>query len=670
MKQTIFLALLVPLLVAGPALADTEAAGNWELRVCADPQGLPFSDRDNPGFENRIAEILADELDADLTYEWARFNDDLFNRHFGEGTCDVIMGVPDGMSGTLNTITYYQSPYVMVYREDAPFGEIEDMDDTALADLTLGVQGYGTPPHEALRQRGLITQVASVFGGEEGDDRLGRMVQDVAAGELDVGFGWGPTVGYWAGQSDVELVVAPVEPAVDLPAIFQFQSMTIAVRQHDIALQERLNRALSARWSDILQVLLEYRVPLMTGLPPGAPSAADPSESLRIGVVIPMPTATRTNVARVYDLAGNAARQGVLFAEAASSRNRDDNRVDVKLLLANSPDAGAARRAADGLLALGEVDALVGGIGTGQAEQLAEAAAAYGVPFLNIGSASLTLRERCLPGMFSIQPSAATYIRAMATLYGGDTESERSWFAIYEEGAEGEALLEELSTVLDASADTLTGSAAAENNRPVYYDLLDEATSSGADTVALFLNPADEFALIGQAEDAGYDLAFAPFPDPLTQTREFLASGKRYSVGMDIPRIQLWEPTLDTPGAADLNEEYAGQWGQPFDAPAWAGYEAVTILTAAAREAGASDADSLLGTLQEVDAGAAGGKEPGQHFGADHELVQELYSVGINPEGSWGLRLSRQMGAGTLLDVLPADSFALPASDRSISCEY
>lgn len=636
--------------LSAPALAE----GNWELRVCADAQGLPFSDRDTPGFENRIAGLIADELGADLTYDWTRFNDDLFNRHFGEGTCDVIMGVPDGTSRTLTTITYYQSPYVMVYRADAPFGHISDMDDPTLADLTIGVQGQGTPPHEALRQRGLTAQVARIYGGEEGEDRLGRMVGAVASGELDVGFGWGAAVGYWAERAPVELVVQPVEPAFDLPALFQFQPMTMAVRSNDIAMQERLNRAIAARWDDIQQVLADYRVPVMPAVAPGAPSLTAPRDTLRIGVVLPMPTGTRTKTARVYDLAGELARQGALFAEAGSGRDRSGGGSGLKLLLANSPSAEAARRAAEALLSLGEADALIGGLGAGQAAELAEVAAAYGVPFLNVGSVDVDLRERCLPGVFHVQPSVASYVSAMVDLYGTDA-AEDSWFIVHEDGPEGEAYLREAERVLAARGVTLAGSRAVETNRPVYFDVLDEARDAGAGTVALFLDAPDELALIGQAEDAGYGLRFAPFPDPLNQTRQFLGAANSYGVGGDIPRIQLWEPTLATPGAAGLNEEFAGQWGQPFDAPAWATFEAVTVLVAAAREAGSSAPADLLAALPAVDAGVAGGKAAGQHFSADgHELSQELYAVGTNADNRWGMRLSRRLDAGTLLEVLPA----------------
>src|SRR5512140_590285 len=51
-------------------MRDTGAQPNRVLRVCADPNNLPFSSRRTPGFENEIAAVLARELGANLAYTW------------------------------------------------------------------------------------------------------------------------------------------------------------------------------------------------------------------------------------------------------------------------------------------------------------------------------------------------------------------------------------------------------------------------------------------------------------------------------------------------------------------------------------------------------------------------------------------------------------------------
>lgn len=646
------LAAALALALVGPAAAQPASPAGWELRACAAPDELPFSNEDEEGFENRIAEILADEMGARLAYDWSAFTEDLINLHFAEGTCDVILGIPDGFGRGLNTLTYYQSPYVLVYRADAGF-DIDDMDDPDLPSLRLGVQGLGTPPHEALRQRGLLGSVAHVYGGEEGNQRLRAMLRDVESGAIDVGFGWGPVAGYFAARSDVELVVKPVEPAFDFPSIFQYIPMTMAVRRDDVAMQERLNRAIVARWDDIQAVLREYDVPLMEQPAPFLGERAFGEGTLRVGVVIPMPTGGRTFVAGVNDLVGNAARMGALTAESEANQSAGQGARDVRVVLANSPSADAARRAASALLARGEVDALVGGIGEGQAEALAELAEQHGVPFLNVGSPSLLLRGQCRPTTFHVQPSASAYLDAMARVYREGRAPQR-WYVVYPEGAEGEALISAASAAIAAVGDELAGSAAVQAARPVYFDLLDAAAQARADVVAVLLDAADQVALMGQAEDAGYAMRLAPFPDPLTQTREFLAATNRYGAGTKVARIQLWEPTLASASAADLNARFSARWGQPFDAPAWATFEGVSVLAQAARLAGSAAPADLLSALTAVDAGSMGGKEGDVAFRAgDHELRQPLYVVNVNENAAWGTLLSLRLAAGRLAGTLP-----------------
>ena len=646
-------ATMLMLSAAGTAFgqSSTEAAEpSWELRVCAAPNTTPFSNQDEAGLENRIAELLADELNASLTYLWHAFNADLINRQFAEGNCDVLMGVSDGFEGGLNTVSYYQSPYVHVYRADSGI-EIESMDDPILHDLTFAVQGVATPPHEALLARGLTGNVKLVFGNEEGSDRLGRMIDAVANGDVDVGFGWGPVVSYYAARHEADLVVRPIEPIFDLPAIFQVQPMTMAVRTSDYALQQRLNRAIAARWDDINAVLEEFNVPVVPAPAPMVSPVPDDSRNLRIGVILPIPTGARTYDAGIYNLIGDAARQGALMAESMASRSQASGELDVTLLLSSSPSAAAAERAAAAMVALDEVDAIIGGVGSGQAEVIAGIAAGAGLPFINIGDPAIELREQCFPTTFHIQASAVTYLQAMVDLYGVQ-DGPTNWFVVHEDDSESQLMVAALERFIGEAGDQLVGSRVVEKYRPVYHDILTEAEELGAHTLIVLLDPPDQLALIGQAEDAGYDLDMAPFPDPLTQTREFLAASKKYGAGMEVPRLQLWDPTLESGRAAEINEQFVGQWGLPFDAPAWAAFEAVTVLTAAARAADSTAAEPLTDAMYGVDAGALGGKEPGLFFSdVNRELSQELYLVEVNAENEWGIRPSRQLGAGALLEI-------------------
>ena len=250
MNRTLLHILMGTLPIVGFAngqAATVEADHRWEMRICAPPNTMPFSDVDEQGFENRIAHLLADEMNAHAEFEWVAFTEDMINLYFAEGTCDIIMGVPDGFERGMTTLSYYRSPYSIVYRADAGF-DIDSMDDPDLADKVIGVQGLGTPPHVALAKRGLSGNVARVYGGEEGvDDRLGTLVRAIESGEVEVGFGWGPVVSYFADRSDVDLVVKPVSPEFEPPDIFQSLPMTIAVRRNDVALRDLLNVAIASR---------------------------------------------------------------------------------------------------------------------------------------------------------------------------------------------------------------------------------------------------------------------------------------------------------------------------------------------------------------------------------------------------------------------------------------
>ena len=70
MKREILRLLPGVVMLAGvflPAVAD---AGTRELRVCADPNNLPFSNKAGQGFENKIVDLIANDLGATVKYTW------------------------------------------------------------------------------------------------------------------------------------------------------------------------------------------------------------------------------------------------------------------------------------------------------------------------------------------------------------------------------------------------------------------------------------------------------------------------------------------------------------------------------------------------------------------------------------------------------------------------
>src|SRR3954469_168427 len=154
------LALLVPVSAHAPASPPPRRV----LRISADPNNLPFTNERREGFENKIAELLAREMGAELHYAWRAQRRGFFRESLKGGECDLVLGVPAGFERALTTAPYYRSSYVFVSRKDRHL-DVRTFDDPALRTLKIGVQlvgddGVNPPPAHALAARGIIDNVA------------------------------------------------------------------------------------------------------------------------------------------------------------------------------------------------------------------------------------------------------------------------------------------------------------------------------------------------------------------------------------------------------------------------------------------------------------------------------------------------------------------------------
>lgn len=244
------------------ALGSAQAQ-TWEMRICSDPFNFPFSSEIEAGFENRIAAILAEELDATLTVVWW-YQGERMTQKLRQGECDVIMGVQDGQALMLSTLSYYRSPFVFVYRADSGF-EINSFDDPILRELRLGVQPAGGPTHQALMARNLSDNIALLLNnrGLDAQEPLARLTEAVAESVIDVAVSWGPAAGYFAELQSVDLKVSPAAFVFEPPFVPLFINMAMGVRLGDESLRDLLDIAIAERWDEIQEVLLEYRVPMM-----------------------------------------------------------------------------------------------------------------------------------------------------------------------------------------------------------------------------------------------------------------------------------------------------------------------------------------------------------------------------------------------------------------------
>jgi mxaJ protein len=255
---------LKALLVAAAFLPDLSHAR--ELRVCADPNNLPFSNDRSEGFENKIVELIATELGATLNYTWHAQRRGFLRETLKDNACDLVPGLPSNLEGVRTTAPYYRSTYVFVTRQDGP--AVASFNDAALREHLVGVQlvgddGWNTPPAHALTRRGIVDNVRgyTLYGDYRRPNPPARIVEAVAAGEIDVAIVWGPLGGYFATRESAPLRVTPVRPAFDGPQLPMVWDISMAVRKDDEGLWKEVDAALQQRRTEVDAILAAYGVP-------------------------------------------------------------------------------------------------------------------------------------------------------------------------------------------------------------------------------------------------------------------------------------------------------------------------------------------------------------------------------------------------------------------------
>jgi mxaJ protein len=237
------------------------------LRVCSDPNNLPFSNVRGEGFENKIAQLIARDMHTSVEYYWFAQRRGFVRNTLGAGKCDVIIGVPSSFEMALVTQPYYRSTYVFVARNDRRLG-ISSLDDPRLHKLKIGVQIIGddyanSPPAHALAKRGIVDNVVgfSVYGDYRNESPTKRIIDAVADRKVDLSAVWGPTAGYFIKKSKVAMTATPVSPQIDLPFLPLVFDISMAVKRGNNALRDQLDEIITRRRADIDAILREYGVP-------------------------------------------------------------------------------------------------------------------------------------------------------------------------------------------------------------------------------------------------------------------------------------------------------------------------------------------------------------------------------------------------------------------------
>jgi len=252
---------LLLMTISSSLVGSAWGAETKELRVCGDPDNLPFSNKKREGFENKIAEVIAKEVGAELTYYWWPHQRGLIRNTLRAGQCDVLISVPQGWEPVLWTRPYYRSGYVIVYPK-AKGHKITSLDDPVLKQLKIGVY-VNSPPAETLAEKGIMKNMVGYNPLDHQQDRPGKIIEDLIAGEIDVAVVWGPVAGYYAKKLNASHLV-DIVPLQDEdpgnPFSFEF---SMGVREGNKALKAQLEEALSKRQAEIQKILEDYGVPLL-----------------------------------------------------------------------------------------------------------------------------------------------------------------------------------------------------------------------------------------------------------------------------------------------------------------------------------------------------------------------------------------------------------------------
>ena len=250
------------LLASGSASAQTgELVDRSELKVCADPNNLPYSDEKKEGFENKIAELMGGELGLKVDYAWFPQIIGFVRNTLRAHLCDLVMGTVAGDEIMQTTNPYYFTTYVMFYRSDKDLA-VEGAQDPRLTGLRLGVVA-GTPPADLLVRHELMshTKPYALTVDTRAESPTHQMVQDVMDGTIDVGFLWGPIAGYYRKHDDLPLTLVPLK---DEPGAARMEyHIAMGVRANEPEWRRRINAAILKRQGDMTAILRDYGVPLL-----------------------------------------------------------------------------------------------------------------------------------------------------------------------------------------------------------------------------------------------------------------------------------------------------------------------------------------------------------------------------------------------------------------------
>jgi len=247
------------------------------LKVCADPELMPFSNRNEEGLENKIAELLAKEIGAEVEYVWfpqriGFIRNTLRAEEKGKYKCDLVMSVPEHFELAATTKPYYASTYAMVYIKGRGLDSVtepemlETLNDEGKV-IKFGLFDRGPAQIWVFKHNMMDDMVPYQF--QIGDARLNPteiILNDLYDGKIDVTMVWGPTAAYFATQNKDrgEMVILPLDDDdPKLPEMKFVYNMSMAVRHADNEWKEQLNEFIDKHQDEINEIISSYGIPIV-----------------------------------------------------------------------------------------------------------------------------------------------------------------------------------------------------------------------------------------------------------------------------------------------------------------------------------------------------------------------------------------------------------------------
>jgi quinoprotein dehydrogenase-associated probable ABC transporter substrate-binding protein len=232
------------------------------LRVCADPHNMPLSTEQGKGYENKLAELLADKLGKRLAYTWYPQAPGFVRNTLAAHKCDVMMGIPQGDDLVQVTNPYYRTAYALVFKQGHDLEGADTLGDPRLKGKRIGIVA-GTPPGNNMAVNGLMARAKPypLVIDTRVDSSSAAMMHDLAIGEIDAGILWGPMAGYYARQASSAVTVVPLVKETTGPRLVY--RIAMGVRFADQEWKRLLNRTIQENQLAINTLLLVFGVPLL-----------------------------------------------------------------------------------------------------------------------------------------------------------------------------------------------------------------------------------------------------------------------------------------------------------------------------------------------------------------------------------------------------------------------